>query len=358
MNETRAEVLVVGAGPAGLATAASLAAEGVRFELVDAHGTAGGAYARAYGPMELASPARYNALPGLAIEPAGEYMSVAEYAAYLARYAAHHRLEPRRARLRAVAPAGSTFETTFDETAATSSYRFVVVATGMFDFPKTARIEGLESSTLETCHVARWPGAAAFRGRRLLIVGAATSAVEIAEECGRAGIPVTLAARGARVKRFPQRVLGRDIHDYLVRLERLPRFTMRSFCAGSESLPGTEMGFADFQRRGLIRIRDRVARVDARTVTFVDGAREDFDAAVLATGYRYETDFLPDAVARAAVSRQPLADANESRSWPGLFVMGMPCARGLASPFLRGIAQDAPRVAGRIRRRLEASHAH
>ena len=51
----------------------------------------------------------------------------------------------------------------------------------------------------------------------------------------------------------------------------------------------------------------------------------------------------------------------ESRAYAlitGLFVLGMPCARSLASPFLRGIARDAPFVARRIRDRLGAGHAH
>ena len=42
------------------------------------------------------------------------------------------------------------------------------------------------------------------------------------------------------------------------------------------------------------------------------------------------------------------ADNCESRAWPGLFLLGMPCARNLNSAFLRGIAADARAVANRI----------
>jgi len=357
MNDANAAVLVIGAGPAGLAAAASLAAEGVPCELVDLHGEPGGAYARAYGPMELASPARYNALPGLAIDHPGEYMTVAQYARYLVGYAAHHRLAVRRDRVVRVARSGDGFDVQLEASPA-RRFGFVVAATGMFDFPRTPEIDGLASSGLESLHVARWPGAEAFHGRRLLVVGAATSAVEVAEECARAAIAVTLAARGKRVRLLPQRILGRDIHDYLTRLEGLPRLVMKSFCAGRESLPATGMGFARMRRRKLIDVCDAVVRVAGKRVQFADGASGEFDAIVFATGYRYETPFLSAEVERAPASRQPLADRNESRSWPGLFVLGMPCARSLASPFLRGIARDAPFVARRIRDRLGAGHAH
>jgi putative flavoprotein involved in K+ transport len=352
MSHAHAPVLIVGAGPSGLATAASLQSEGIAYELVDLHGAAGGAYARAYGAMELASPARFNALPGLALAHRGEYMTVAEYASYLSGYAAHHRIGVRRERVRHIDRGRAEFSASFEGREAPSEYRCVVVATGMFDFPRMPEIPGLDATSMPVMHVARWPGAEAFRGRRLLIAGAATSAVEIAEECAGNGIAVTMAARRRRVKRLPQRVLGRDIHDYLSKLEGLPRFVMRSYCAGRESLPASARRFGEMRRKGLIDVRHAIARIDGQNVFFVDGGEAPFDALVCATGYRYPVDFLPGDVARAPLSGQPLADAGESCSWPGLYVVGMPCSRSLASPFLRGIARDAPAVARRIVRRL------
>jgi len=79
---------------------------------------------------------------------------------------------------------------------------------------------------------------------------------------------------------------------------------------------------------------------------------------VLATGYRYETGLLPADVARASGDGQPLADDCESRSWRNLFIVGMPCVRGLNSPFLRGIASDAAWVARQIANRSGRRHAH
>jgi hypothetical protein len=85
--------------------------------------------------------------------------------------------------------------------------------------------------------------------------------------------------------------------------------------------------------------------VEGKSVLFTDGAREEFDALVCATGHRYEVPFLPAEVERAPGSGQPLADQCQSRSWPGLYLVGMPCVRRLTSEFLYGIAADAPRVA-------------
>ncbi len=98
-------------------------------------------------------------------------------------------------------------------------------------------------------------------------------------------------------------------------------------------------------------MRGAVTRFDGAAAQFADGGRQEFDAVVLATGYRFAVPFLPAEVARAPAGH-PLADEGESRSWPGLYFVGMPCERTLASEFLRGIREDAPVVARRARSRL------
>jgi putative flavoprotein involved in K+ transport len=359
VNDASAQVLVVGAGPGGLAVAACLKSAGVAFRLVDLHGVPSGAYARAYAHMKLASPARYNALPGLVLESAGEYMTVGAYRAYLHSYATHHGLAIQRGTLIRMEPMASGFRATFEQSSDIAEYEYVVVATGMFDFPHLPDVPGLNNiDAPKVLHAAAWKGADAFRGRRLLIVGGATSAVEIAEECARAEIPTTLSARGKIVKVLPQRFLGRDNHDYFRLFESLPRFVMRAFCEGTRSLPGTDLGFSEFRRRGLIDVCDALVRVDGDTTAFADGARASFDTIVLATGYRYETPFLPREVARAPGLGLPLADGGESTSCQGLFFVGMPCVRGLNSPFLRGIARDASYIARQISGRIRKRHAH
>ena len=77
--------LIIGAGPAGLATAASLRAAGVPFLLVDRAGAPGGAYRELYDGITLASPATLDGLPGLALDSPTAYVGVPGYRAYLAR---------------------------------------------------------------------------------------------------------------------------------------------------------------------------------------------------------------------------------------------------------------------------------
>jgi putative flavoprotein involved in K+ transport len=356
MGDSRA-VLVIGAGPAGLAVSACLKREGVPFRLVDRRGLTGGAYNHIYPGITLASPTRYDGLPGLRLGTHGEYVTVPEYRAYLGRYAAHHGLTAERAEVSLVERRGRSFLVHFAGEPAAASHPAVVVATGMYDHPVRPDLPGLPADGAAApglpavVHTHDWPGPEAFRGRRLLVIGGATSAVEVAEECARAGLAVVVSARSG-VRLTPQLILGRDIHDWAyLFFERLPRWLLGSYCGRRPTLPGADLGFGKFRREGLIAVRGEVVGFEGTAARFADGDRQEFDVVVLATGYRFVVPFLPAEVARAPAGH-PLADEGESRSWPGLYVVGMPCERTLASEFLRGIRDDAAVVARRARNRL------
>ena len=353
MTDAR-QVLVIGAGPAGLAAAACLRSYGIEPDLADRHGEAGGAYARMDPAMELASPSRYDALPGLDLPAAPEYVHARGYHDYLLRYADHHRIGVRRAHIRSVARSAKGFVA--DDGAGPRTYDAVVVASGAFDFPRVPEIAGIESCD-RVMHARDWQGARDLQGRRVLVIGGATSAVEIAEQCAAAGLATTISVRkGVHVG--PRRVLGRDVHDYAFLLERLPVALGARYCAGRQALPAGDRGFRAARRAGDIEVRPEVHSFESGAAHFADGTREAFDVVVIATGYRYGTPYLPAEVARREPNGALAARDNESVSWPGLHVMGHACARGFDSQFLRGIARDAPRVAFSIRRRLERSRAH
>jgi putative flavoprotein involved in K+ transport len=348
---------VIGAGPAGLATAACLASEGIPVHLVDRDGAPGGAYRRIYPGTTLLSVARHLKLVGLGFSPRGRYTNADEYRSYIERYAAHHGLVPRRAEVERVERTGDRFRVHFHGVVGSCDYEIVVAATGMFDHPVWPEIPGLSHGTSpahelpDILHAQGWPGPAALAGRRILIIGGGTSAVQIAEECAGAQLRVAVATR-RRVRLMPRHILGVDLHGLADSLAaRLPRWVLGSHCGKRHALPSTDRGFRRFRRKGLISVRGPVARFEGPIAVFTDGSREPFDAVVLATGYRFATPFLPAEVAPAATGHR-FAESGESPSWPGLYFVGFRCARTLNSEFLRGIAQDAPVIASHIRDRL------
>ena len=65
MSETTYPVVVIGAGPVGLAAAAELAERRLPFVVLEA-GNSGGAAVRQWGHVRLFSPWRYNVAPAAA----------------------------------------------------------------------------------------------------------------------------------------------------------------------------------------------------------------------------------------------------------------------------------------------------
>jgi putative flavoprotein involved in K+ transport len=82
------EVVVVGAGQAGLVMGHSLARQGRRFVILEAAGSVGFAWRGRWESMRLFTPRRYSGLPGLPFpgDPEG-YPTRDEVIGYLERYA-------------------------------------------------------------------------------------------------------------------------------------------------------------------------------------------------------------------------------------------------------------------------------
>lgn len=329
------KVLIVGAGPAGLATAACLRQAGVPFRLVDRQGEPGGAYRHLSPRIELSSPARYTGLPGLP-PPPGAHVTVEIYRAYLERYAAHHRLEVEPLAVQRLERADGRFLVEGE------SYPAVVACSGLYDSPWLPAIPGLEAE-----HSRTWQGPGPEE--RLLVLGGGASAVEIAEEAAAAGKRVLVSTRTGRVELSPRTVLGRDVHDYAFALWWVPRWLLGSYCDRPPTFTGVDQGFRRWQRQGVIRVRGPVERCEGLTAHFREGGPETFDRVVAATGYRWEMPFLPAEVARWPGQGHPRAHRCQSVNTPGLYFVGVHCCRGVSSQFLRGMALDAPVVAAALR---------
>ena len=378
------DAIVIGAGPAGIATAAMLAKRGGRFALVDRNGLVGGAYARMEPSIVMTSPARLVGLPGKRFEPARPYGTAAEYHHYLVDYAreagvAVGRFDVEaieinndgfvvieRVRTRTAAEASSDVDPGAgregseaghpqdtvlpgDEQAATGpsddrrrlSARALVIATGMFDFPIIPAIEG--TPTVPVVHARDWREASFANGQVVLVVGGASSAIEIAESCARRGCVVTVAAR--KISIGAQKIFGVD--PALALFPVLARTRPARFCDGRFTVPGVDRGFAELRERGAIAVRRELRRIDGSVIELVDGARIEVDTIVFATGYRHDTSIVPAVVTRTARGTLE-CQRGESVSHRGLYVVGGPCATSAASQYLYGIARDAEAIARRI----------
>ena len=361
-TEGQATVLVIGAGPSGLAMSKCLNDLQITYDLVDRHGESGGAYLRMYSRMQLSSPPTYLGLPGADPPKSNHYLHASEYAAYLRQYALENSIRPIRREVKKIESNRSRFAVEFSPDVGPAEYLSVVVCTGSFENPNLPIISGLndcarvEENTISFMHACDWKGPESVGNGQILIVGGGVTAIEIAEECVRSGITPILSFKKGRGRTFPQRILGLDPRFIVYPLmSRAPIRMFRRQCLEGWAYRGINRGFEFYRKRQLIDIRPRIQTIRGRVVTFTDGSFAEVDRIVFATGYRWDMPFLPESIQKGPQGNL-LLEAGQSPVWPGLFCVGITCAFSASSHFIHGISSDARRVAEAILKRITDIH--
>ncbi|MFO0563963.1 MAG: NAD(P)-binding domain-containing protein [Polyangiales bacterium] len=355
-----ASVLVIGAGPAGMAVSVALRAHKIESRLIDRSGATGGAYREMPDELVMASPRWFTQLTSeLEVsEGSGEYVRAGEYRAYLDRFARRYGLGAERATVSSVERDSRGRWTARLNTGAgeeRAEFRAVIVATGMWSTPVWPEVDGARGSSCEGVIVEHSKGfRQALAGETVLVIGAGTSAVECAERACADGARVIVSAREGRVRTVPKALFGHDLHEFTTAFERVPRWIALGFCRSRRTVLGTDQGFEALVREGRVSVRGPLRAVSDGLAVFADGARAKVDRVVCATGYRYAVPFVPRDLAWVKGERDVVrtSGAGESESHGGLFFMGFPCGVAVASEFLRGIARDAPVVARGVAKRV------
>ncbi|HLD66549.1 MAG TPA: NAD(P)-binding domain-containing protein [Pseudomonas sp.] len=351
ITSTRHPILVIGAGQAGLAMGWHLQRQGLDFLILEAGERPGGNWRHYYDSLRLFSPAAYSALPGRPFPgPGRHYPHRDEVVRYLEDYAAHFQLPIRyNTRIQRVSREGDGFRL-YDEDGRIFECAALVVASGAFNQPHTPAIAGLDTFTGRQLHSRDYRNTEAFRGQRVVVVGAANSAVQIAHELA-AVARVTLASREP-IRFDPQRLLGLDIHFWL-RWSGLDKTRWLS----DQSSPVLDDGrYRRALNEGRLSRRAMFQAVKPDGVVWADGEVEAVDALIFATGFRPNLPFLAGLPVQDAQG-QLLQRDGHALQVPGLFFVGQPRQRNFASATLRGVGPDAAQLLPALRRHLDVAHA-
>ncbi len=340
---TSIQTVVVGAGPAGLAVSTLLSHHSKSHLVLEQSHRAGGLYMSLHSDLNLLSPHMYNALPEMALPSGDGEITAGQFASYLRDY-----IEEMRpplllsAQMSAIVKTRSGFEVRLVN-GDVFVCKNVVVATGMSSFPKPLGISLPEAVLLQSAR--EWKGVDYYSGKRVLIVGSGISAIEIAELL-TGSAEVTLAVNRP-VSTMPLFWFGVNFHHFIRPLELLPKAWMPHLCRGRFRERSVVRYGPDFLHNGEVRLVEMGDNMNTSYPALRLDELGQYDVVINATGYYYDTSFLPDNVARAK-NGNVLTRSCESLSHPGLFMIGHPCAGGIDSPFLRGIRRDAYRIAGKI----------
>ena len=309
-------VVIIGAGPAGIAAAVSLAELGVRSVIIDREGQVASSWRGRYDRLNLDTNKWISRLPGRPY-PKGtpSFPTRIQVADYLERHAhidgIDHRLNTAVERVEPLDDGGWQLQTSGGNIAA----RHVVVATGRANTPVIPEWPGLNTFTGELLHSSAYRNAVPYVGKRVLVVGSGASGMDIAHDLATGGAAkVWLAVRtppNILLRSLPGGIpgdlllrpmfqLSPSVADTILRFLRLVRlgdlsefglpipeegaFSAAHRRAISPSI--IDMDVIKAIRRNEIEVVQTVASVDTAGVSLVDGTLVQPEVVIAATGYR------------------------------------------------------------------------
>ncbi|MEC3917895.1 flavin-containing monooxygenase [Nocardia sp. CDC160] len=348
---TRHDVIIVGAGPAGLATAGRLRQLGLSDVLVlERSAQLAAAWRGRYDGFRLNTSRWFSHLPGLRIPGRhGLWPTRDAMVEYFDSYAAHHRLEVAfDTEVRQVDTDGDGWRISTDKGVLRAAQ--VVIATGNYRTPDVPSWPGLDEFTGAVVHSRDYRNAEPFRGMDVLVVGAGSSGADIAVQLAHEGAarvriairtpphlftrrigPLPVDVYNIALQRFPLAVvdglgwlarrllfgdleaygLGRPPHGVYTQVRRLGR------------IPTVSDSFVDTVRAGGIEIVGAVERLTARGVVLADGSAIEVDAIVVATGYRRDLEPLVGHLGVLDAEGRPRAQGGVNPAGaPGLYFPG------------------------------------
>jgi monoamine oxidase len=377
----RQDVVVIGAGPAGLATAAALKQVGVDALIVDRGEQVGTSWRGHYDRLHLHTVRWLSDLPGLRI-PAGEgrWVSRDGVVRYLEHYAEHHQLTVRTGvEVTAMDRRDDAWRVRSPQGDLTAHQ--VVIATGYNHTPYVPDWPGRDGFEGQWSHAARYRNGRPYSGRDVLVVGAGNAGAEIG---------VDLAEhRAGRVRlafRTPPHVLRRELRGIPIQatavvLRRVPAGVADALIeplrrhvtpdltehglpepgkgiytrAKRGEIPILDVGLIEAVRSGLVEPVPEVEGFDGPRVLLAGRASIEPEAVIAATGYKCGLESLVGQL--GLLDERGVPRVHGDRTAPqaaGLRFIGY---TNPISGMLREIATDARRIARAIRRELPPSRA-
>jgi putative flavoprotein involved in K+ transport len=343
MTDERYDVVVIGAGQAGLAIGHFLGKQGRRFTILEAADSVASAWRSRWDSLVLFTPRRYDALPGLAFpgDPDG-YPTRDEVIAYLERYAAHFQLPiAHSSPVRSLTREGDAFVLEAGERRIVADQ--VVAATGPFQVPHVPALASGLSGEVFQVHSTGYGRPADVPEGPVLVVGGGNTGFQIAKEL--AASREAHLSIGSRQTPLPQRLLGRDLFWWLTKLGLLSK-TVESRLGRRLRSRDTLIGSSprEVKRHG-VHVRPRAVRAEGRTIGFADGSELEVDAVVWATGYRPDLSWIELPVTAADGALRHRRGVTEV---PGLYFLGLSWQHTRGSALLGFVADDAAFIAEQL----------
>uniref|UniRef100_A0ACD5XAE0 Uncharacterized protein n=1 Tax=Avena sativa TaxID=4498 RepID=A0ACD5XAE0_AVESA len=369
-------VLIVGAGPAGLATATCLTQFSIPYVIVERENCSASLWRyRAYDRLKLHLAKEFCELPHMSYPAdAPTYIPKSSFVKYLDDYIGRFNIQPKYL----TSVESSTYDNdkecwnivTRDIAECTTinfMAKFLVVASGENSAENIPETPGFQNFPGEAIHSSRYKSGKSFHGKNMLVIGSGNSGMEIAYDLATYGANTSIVIRRpvhvmtkelirlgmTLVHHLPLNIVDNllvmaakfifgDLSTHGITMPKVGPMILKSKTGRSAVI---DVGTVGFIKKGIIKVQGSISNIMGNIVKFQCGDEIPFDAIVFATGYKSTANmWLQNG--ESMLNNNGLPIKEYPNHWKGenrLYYAGL-ARRGLA-----GIATDAKNKANDIK---------
>jgi cation diffusion facilitator CzcD-associated flavoprotein CzcO len=305
--------LIIGAGPAGLATAGRMRHANVKFEIIEKSQNVGNAWRNHYDRLHLHTVKQWSHLPFVPFpDDYPTYVSRRQFVDYIDKYAAHFNINPQYGvEINSIKKEGNYWEAISNKQEKYLAEN-IIIATGLNSAPKMPAWKGQDLFKGKIIHSNIYKNAQLFIGQKILVVGIGNTGAEIALDLSEHGVDVCVVSR-SEITLVPRDLNGRPVQVTAKLLEKFPfgfgdwlGSQIRKFYFGDLSkyglkiskehpakmlretgkTPLIDIGTIAAIKSGKIKVVGDIDHFTETGVQFINNGHIDFDQVILATGYR------------------------------------------------------------------------
>ncbi|MEO1258200.1 MAG: NAD(P)/FAD-dependent oxidoreductase [Bacteroidota bacterium] len=311
--------LIIGAGPAGLATAGRMRKLGIEFEILEKSQHVGNAWRHHYDRLHLHTVKQWSHLPH---QPFPDdfpiYVPREKLVEYMDEYAKQFEIEPRfGVEVNTIKKQNGHWEV-IAATGKKYAADRVIIATGLNASPKIPTWKGQEKFHGEITHSKTYKNPEPYLGKKVLVVGIGNTGAEVALDLSEHTVETYIAVRG-EVSLVPRDLNGRPVQVTAKQLEKIPfglgdwlgsqirkiyfgdltKYGIRvskihpaKLLRETGKTPLIDIGTIKAIKQGKIKVVHDLDYFTEKGVQFKNADHLDFDHVILATGYESKIEEL------------------------------------------------------------------
>ncbi|PEA05316.1 flavin-containing monooxygenase [Bacillus cereus] len=342
------DLIIIGAGQAGLTMGYYLKQEGYNFLLLEAGKRVGDSWRNRYDSLQLFTPRSYSSLPGMAlIGEKNEFPYKDEIATYLEKYARHFQLPVQlQTEVLKIKKEKEIFEL-YTPTEILQTKK-VIIATGGFQQPFIPSVSANLSSHVFQIHSSQYKSPSQIPKGKVLVVGGGNSGMQIGVELAKAH-EVTVSISHP-LTFLPLQLFGKSIFNLLEKVGLLYAEINTKRGRWFQKRKDPIFGFEGKKliRNGAIKLQEKVVSASGNNIMFQNGDTYSAESIIWSTGFIQNYNWIE---IEQAVNENGFPNHIKGISpVKGLYYIGLPWQSQRGSALICGVGKDAAYVLSEIKK--------